>query len=159
MISTVLKKLRPRYDITDLIFRLLFSTIFIALGFEHIFSDQLIQNMMPAWLPIKRIFSFGAGCLLLVGGSSIMLGFRTRQGALLLGSFLMVVTVTIHGPALIIAPDDLQKDWHWLWNVYQRSNFVKNLCLLGVCFQLINHRLGKYSIDVIRRQRRESLHS
>lgn len=157
MLSSVLRILRLNYNITDLVFRVLFSTIFIGLGFEHIFSDQLIQNMMPEWVTLKRFFSLIAGCLLLVGGLSVMFGFRTRQGALLLGTFLVVVTIVIHVPAMVITPDDLTDDWHWLWNLYQRSNFVKNICLLGVCFHLINHRLGKFSIDVIRREKREKL--
>jgi len=154
MLRTIITKLRPPYDITDLIFRGLFSLIFLALGAEHIFQDQLIQTMMPAWLPFKRLFSIGAGVVLLSGGFSVLLGYKTRQGAFFLGIFLISITIAIHGPALINIPDTLPKDWHWLWDLYQRSNFVKNLCLLGVCFHLINHKLGKYSLDIFLRDRR-----
>ncbi|CAM2068975.1 DoxX family protein [Sulfidibacter corallicola] len=138
---------RLNYDITELIFRLLFSLIFLGLGAEHLFDDRLIQNLMPAWMEPRRLVSALAGLVLLAGGCSIALGYKTMQGALVLGAFLVVVTLTIHVPALWQAPESLSADWAWLWQVYQRSNLVKNLCLLGVCFHLINHRPGRYSLD------------
>ena len=135
------------YDQTDLIFRILFSLIFLGLGFEHLFSDAIIQNMMPEWMGQKRMLSLLAGGILLAGGFSVLFGYRTTAGAILLGSFLVVVTLSIHLPALLMEPAGLERDWRWLWDVYQRSNLVKNLCLLGVCFHLINHRPGKFSFD------------
>lgn len=137
-----------RYDLTDLLFRLLFSLIFLGLGAEHLFDDALIQSMIPDALPAPHLFSKMAGFMLLLGGASVLLGYQTRKGAMLLGSFLLLVTAAVHVPALFSMPKRLPEDWHWLWNVYQRSNLVKNLCLLGVCFHLINHRLGTYSLHV-----------
>lgn len=135
------------YDLTDLIFRILFSLIFLGLGMEHLFSDALIQGMMPDWMVYKRAASICAGLILLLGGTSVLLGYKSTEGAVMLGLFLVVVTVLIHLPATLQAPTDLPSDWSWLWDVYQRSNLVKNLCLLGVCFHLINHEHGKYSVD------------
>ncbi len=137
------------YDLTDVIFRVLFSLIFLGLGLEHLFADDLIQSMMPVWFIGKRLVSVGAGMVLLTGGFSIMLGYKTTAGAVLLGGFLFAVTITIHLPACLAAPAELPEAWHWLWNVYQRSNLVKNFCLLGVCFHLINHEPGRYSLDAI----------
>ena len=138
---------RLNYDLTDLIFRILFSLIFLGLGAEHLFDDHLIQQMMPSFLPYPRGLSIAAGLILLVGGASIALGFKTTQGAILLGGFLCVVTFLIHFPAVLHCPAEVPADWTWLWDVYQRSNLVKNMCLLGVCFHLINHEPGKYSLD------------
>jgi uncharacterized membrane protein YphA (DoxX/SURF4 family) len=138
-------KLRFSYDTSDLIFRLLFSLIFIGLGLEHIFSDDLIRGMMPDWLGSKRIESLIAGIILLSGGLSVAIGYNVRPAAMLLAGFLIVVTLTIHLPALFHKPANLPADWSWLWDVYQRSNFFKNLCLLGVCFHLMNHRVGKFA--------------
>jgi len=137
-------------------FRFFFSLIFLALGFEHLFADQLIQAMMPAWLPAKRAFSLLAGLVLLSGGSSIFLGFRVRWGAVLLACFLVPATALIHAPALFHVPASLPAEWHWLWLVYQRSNFIKNLCLLGGCFHLFNHALGPYSLESWLARRRQS---
>ncbi len=141
--------IKINYDITDLLFRLLFSIIFLGLGAEHLFADQIIQTMMPDWFVFKRLASIMAGLVLLLGGGSVMLGYRTQLGAAVLGVFLIVVTVLIHAPSLIAYPDNLPEQWHWLWDVYQRSNFVKNLCLLGACFHLINHETGRFSLDKI----------
>lgn len=134
------------YDASDLIFRLLFSLIFLGLGLEHLFSDGLIQGMMPAWLGSKRVWSIIAGVVLLGGGISVAIGYKVHPAAMMLGGFLIVVTLAIHLPALFHKPANLPADWSWLWDVYQRSNFFKNLCLLGVCFHLTHHRVGKYAI-------------
>lgn len=140
-------RLRISYDVSDLIFRLLFSLIFIGLGFEHLFDDGIIQMMMPDWFVYKRALSVAAGTILLLGGFSVLLGYRVRRGAILLGIFLITVTATIHLPALFALPLNMPPEWRWLWDVYQRSNFAKNICLLGGCFHLVNHRLGRFSVD------------
>ena len=44
-------------------------------------------------------------------------------------------------------PPELSADSRWMWDILQRSNFVKNLCLLGVCFHLLHHRTGCFSVD------------
>lgn len=142
-------------DWTDLVFRLLFSLIFVGLGLEHLFKDELIRGMMPDWMGLKRLVSLGAGVILLAGGLSIFLGYKVREGGLLLGGFLFVVTLTIHAPALILKPEGLPDEWHWLWDVYQRSNFVKNLCLLGVCILLLRHQVGRFSLEAWLRRRKD----
>jgi uncharacterized membrane protein YphA (DoxX/SURF4 family) len=134
-------------DLAELIFRLLFSSIFIVLGSEHVFRDELIQQLMPGWMPAPRLFSLAAGFLLLTGGASIALGFRMHIAATALGIFLIVVTLLIHVPGMFTYPADLPSDWQWLWDLYQRSNFIKNVCLLGVCFHFLYHEPGSYSLD------------
>jgi len=131
----------------DLVFRLLVSTIFLGLGFEHLFSDDLIQFLMPHWVPMARLASIGAGVLLLIGGSSIASGYHLKAGALLLIGFLVVVTATVHLPGVIARPDGLPEDWAWIWDILQRTNLVKNVCLIGVCIHLTRHQPGRYSLD------------
>jgi uncharacterized membrane protein YphA (DoxX/SURF4 family) len=136
-----------REDTSDLIFRVLFSTIFIGLGFEHLLSDAMLQTLMPDWLGPKRLVSIASGVILLTGGSSIALGFKADVGATVLGLFLVAVTAIVHLPGVFEAPATLPAETHWLWQSYQRSNLVKNICLLGVCVHLITHRTGKYSLE------------
>lgn len=140
-------------DRADLIFRILFSLIFLGLGFEHLFSDTLLQQLMPLWLPAKRLLSILSGVLLLTGGSMILLGYRIRLAAILLGIFIIFVTMGIHFPALFYTPAFVPPEARWLWAIYQRSNFAKNLCLLGVCFYLYYHVPGIYSIDALRQRK------
>ncbi len=134
-------------DLAELVFRLLFSSIFIVLGAEHVFNDGLIQELMPNWVPAPRLCSIAAGLLLLAGGASIALGYRMHVAASALGIFLVGVTFLIHVPGMFLYPAQLPEEWQWLWDLYQRSNFIKNVCLLGVCFHFLYHEPGIYSLD------------
>ena len=135
------------YHVTDFLFRFFFSLIFIGLGGEHIVDDHLIQKMMPDYLEPKELLSKLAGVYLLGGGFCILFGLKTRVAALFLALFLLVVTPTVHIYGLVVFPEEIPKQWDWLWDIFQRSNLVKNLCLLGVCFHLFNHETGKWSLD------------
>ena len=61
------------HDVSELLFRLLFSSIFVVLGAEHLFHDELIQQLMPEWVPMRRVVSVASGVTLLLGGASIAL--------------------------------------------------------------------------------------
>jgi uncharacterized membrane protein YphA (DoxX/SURF4 family) len=134
-------------DRADLVFRILFCSIFIGLGFEHMFSDELIQSMMPNWVVYPRLVSVVCGSVLLIGGFMICAGYKIHLAAAVLGLFLLITTVFVHAVGAMDLPKSLPYDWHWLWEVYQRSSIVKNLCLIGVCFWLLEHEPGKYSLD------------
>ncbi len=133
-------------DIIDLLFRVLFSLIFIGLGGEHIVSNDLIQNLMPHWVPMPEYVSIVCGMVLMVGGILIVIGYQIRLAAMILGGFIVAVTLLVHAPALFHMPDFVHEDNEWLWNILQRSNFVKNLCLLGVCILLSQYKPGKWSV-------------
>ena len=148
-----MKRINP--DFADLVFRILFCLIFIALGGEHIVKDDLIQRLMPAWVPWPKLVSILCGLILLLGGGLIALGYKLRFAALLLGSFLVVVTALVLGPALAATPDFITPENEWLWQILQRSNYVKNICLLGVCLLLIYYEPGKWSLQSWFKRRQE----
>ena len=134
-------------DFNELVFRILFSSIFLGLGGEHLLADDMIQNLMPTWVPWPRGVSIASGLVLLFGGTLVLIGYRVHLAAYILGAFLVAVTLTVHVPAVFIDMPTLPEQHQWLWTVLQRSNLVKNMCLLGVCFQLGYHRTGRYSLD------------
>ncbi len=134
-------------DTRDLIFRCLFSSIFVGLGSEHLLDDRLIRHLMPAWIRYPELASRVSGCVLLLGGCSILVGYRVQFGARLLGAFLILVTLTVHVPGCFYVPTDIPPDAGWLWLILQRSNLAKNLCLFGVCVHLTTHAPGRYSVD------------
>ena len=136
-----------RYGLSDLAFRVLFSSIFLGLGGEHIFSDKLLQLLMPDWVPYPRAVSIGCGIFLLAGSATILLGYHMRRGAQALAVFLVVVTLSVHLPGLLERPPEVEEASYWIWDMFQRSNFVKNICLLGVCIYLMEHRPGRFSLD------------
>ena len=139
-----------RYGLSDLAFRLLFSSIFVGLGGEHIFSDKLLQLLMPDWVPYPRAVSIGCGVFLLAGSATILFGYHIRRGAQALALFLIAVTLSVHLPGLLERPPEVSEESYWIWDMFQRSNFVKNLCLLGVCIYLVEHRPGRFSFDYYR---------
>ena len=57
---------------------------------------------MPAWMPLPKLVSILVGIVLSVGGICIVLGWQLRFAAVLLGSFVIVVTMVVHIPALLI---------------------------------------------------------
>lgn len=133
-------------DVFELIFRLLFSVIFIGLGSEHIFSDNLIQLLMPSWVPMPRLVSLSCGMWLVFWGSFIVFGIKLRMAAIALGIFVFAVTVLVHLPGVFLYPATLPAESQWMWDILQRSNLAKNLCLLGVCAHLLYHQPGKYRL-------------
>jgi putative oxidoreductase len=137
-------------DTRDLIFRGLFSTIFLGLGCEHLLDDHVIQHFMPAWVQYPTLASRLSGIVLLIGGLSILTGYRIQLGARLLGAFVFIVTLTVHVPGVFQVPKDIASDSAWLWTVFQRSNLVKNLCLFGVCVHLTTQAPGRFSVDAWR---------
>ena len=134
-------------DTADLLFRALFCLIFVGLGAEHVFSDDLIRRLMPAWVPFERVVSIVCGLWLMGWGAFILLGIKLRWAAIALGLFLVIVTAAVHLPGVFDTPSDIHPSSTWMWDVLQRSNLAKNMCLLGVCFQLLHHRVGKYSLE------------
>ena len=133
-------------DLTELAFRGLFVLIFIGLGGEHVFHDQLIRLLMPDWVPYPRAASIAVGLWLLFWGGLVLLGWKIREAAIALGAFVIVVTIVVHLPAVFSYPPEIAPDDRWLRDILQRSNLVKNLCLLGVCFHLLYHQPGRYSL-------------
>lgn len=137
-----------RADLVDLIFRGLFSAIFLTLGLEHLFNDATIHLIMPAWLPWKRTISVLCGMWLTTGGLMILAGWYVRWAAIGLGIFVAVVTAVVHAPFLLHSPQGIvPPEQEWLFTVFQRSNFMKNVCLLGVCVLLTTYRVGRYGIQ------------
>jgi uncharacterized membrane protein YphA (DoxX/SURF4 family) len=135
-------------------FRLFFSSIFVLLGAEHLIDDALIQHIMPLWVPLKRVVSIASGIVLLAGGLCIASGTRLREAALMLGAFLILVTLLVHVPGMLSSPESIPPDTHWLWDVFQRSNFIKNICLLGVCIHLLTHQPGRYTLSAYLKRKR-----
>lgn len=143
-------------DLADFLFRALFCTIFVGLGGEHIFSDALIQHLMPEWIVAKRTVSLVCGFWLVGCGLLILVGWHIRKAAYGLGAFLIIVTLLVHLPGVMLPAEQLPDEYQWMWQILQRSNFVKNICLLGVCFHLLHHRVGKYSLDAWLKERTDT---
>jgi putative oxidoreductase len=131
------------YDVIALVGRLTMGWIFLSSGFGKLtdvagFAGVLAKRGVPApsfmgWL--GAIVEFGGGLLVIVG-------FELRYAALLLVLFVIVATGISHrfweftGPELI----------------GQRTNFWKNVTIIGGLLFMFLAGAGRYGVDGIRKQ-------
>src|ERR1700677_5084471 len=83
--------------------RILFSAIFIMSGFFH-FSQQDIAYATQAGIPMAGFLVPASGILALLGGLSILIGYKAKLGAWLLVVFLIPVTLAMHNIWAVIEP-------------------------------------------------------
>jgi putative oxidoreductase len=117
--------------------RLLFTLIFLESVPGH-FMSATIQHAASQGVPMASLLVPASGVLALLGGLSILLGFKARIGALLLILFLVPVTLMLHRFWTI---DDPQL------SLMQRIMFMKNVSMLGGAMILAYFGAGPISFD------------
>ncbi len=120
--------------------RIFFSAIFIINGFDH-FTKDAVQRATQAGVPMPDVLVPIAGVIAILGGLSILLGFKARLGAALLIVFLVPTTLYMHP----------------FWNAHSTFAqmmhnycFFKNLSMIGTCLLIINYGAGPLSFDMNR---------
>lgn len=121
--------------------RLLFSLIFILSGMRH-FSSEMIGYAASQNVPMANFLVPLSGVISVLGGLSILLGWKARWGALLLLIFLVPVTLMMHNFWAVSDPMMAQM---------QMAHFLKNLSLIGAAILIFHFGAGPTSVD-IRRQ-------
>ncbi len=81
-----------------LIGRILFAAIFIMTGFGHFGDTGNMVGMVPAFLPAPTFFVYLTGAMLLVGGLSVLAGFKAKMGGLILAAFLIPTSLLVWAP-------------------------------------------------------------
>jgi putative oxidoreductase len=124
--------------------RLAIAFIFLSAAYKH-FQDfkGTLENMagqMPFPEKVLEILLGLAITFLILGGLSVVLGFYTRFGALLLILFLVVATYFFHD-FWTAAADQVQM---------QLIQFNKNLAIIGGLLILMGYGPGSASVDAIR---------
>jgi putative oxidoreductase len=110
--------------------RVCLALIFLNSGITHLSAFQeFVPIIASKGLPIPSVLAIGAIACLLLGSVSLLLGFKTKIGALLLILFLIPTTLFFHP-----AGTDL-------------TSFLKNLALIGGLLMVIAHGPGLMSID------------
>lgn len=123
-----------------LIGRILFSVNFIMAALASHFSAQGVGYATSMHVPMAGFLVPFSGVMALVGGLSILLGYKAKLGAWLLVIFLIPVTFMMHA----------------FWNVtdqmmmqMQMAIFMKNMAMLGCALMLTWFGAGPLSIDGI----------
>jgi putative oxidoreductase len=122
--------------------RALFAGIFILAAGGH-FAPDTIQRAADHGVPLANVLVPASGVLSLLGGLSVLVGYRTRLGAALLVLFLIPVTFAMH--AFWTAPDAQTAQ-------VQMVMFMKNLSLVGGAMLLIHFGAGPHSLDARREE-------
>lgn len=120
--------------------RALFASLFIFASLGH-FSSESIAYAAAQGVPFANILVPLSGVMALVGGLSVLVGFKTRLGALLLLLFLVPVTLTMHNFWAVTEPAAAQ---------IQQVMFMKNVALMGGALLLLCFGAGPVSVDARR---------
>lgn len=120
-----------------LVGRVLFALIFIMSGARH-FMSQTIAYAAAQGVPMASILVPFSGALAVLGGLSILLGYRARIGAWLIVLFLIGVTPKMHAFWVVTDPMMYQ---------IQLAHFMKNLSMLGGALLITQYGSGPMSVD------------
>ena len=88
--------------------RVLIAITAMFFGVEH-FLHPLglpgvpLEKEMPTWVPARMIIDYLTGALLLATGVSFLLARKTRIAATYLGTWILLMVLSIYGPVLIAA--------------------------------------------------------
>ena len=116
--------------------RFLFALIFVMSSFGH-FSKQTIAYAAAQGVPLASVVVPFSGILALLGGLSILLGYRAKIGAWLIVLFLVPVSFSMHKFWGIADPMTAQM---------QMIHFMKNMSMLGGALLISQFGAGPLSL-------------
>lgn len=116
--------------------RVFYSAIFIGSGFGH-FHWQTIEYAEMHGVPMAEFLVPFSGILAILGGISILLGYKARLGAWLIVIFLVPVTWMMHNFWDVEEPGQ---------RLIQQAMFMKNLSMLGAALLITYWGAGPYSL-------------
>lgn len=113
--------------------RVCLCLIFLKAGFSHLLGfNSTVERMADSGLPIPSLLLVFTIAFQLLGGLSLLLGYKIYLGSLLLILFLIPATLVFHNP---------------LNDPSQINDFLKNIGLIGGLLMLIYTGSGALSID------------
>ena len=126
--------------LAGLIGRILLVLIFLLSGIGKIFNfEGTVQYMAKVGMPMTTFFALGAIFLELVGSITVILGYFTRFGAVLLLIFLIPTTLIFHGN---------------IGDPMQKIHFLKNVSMFGGLLVLLVSGAGGFSLDYLIREKK-----
>lgn len=125
-------------DILDLVGRVLISFIFLFDAFDSIFYFKDTKETMVSyglnWN--QDLLLFGGIFLLLLGGTLVLIGYRSSFGAILLLLYWVPVTFIVH--SFWNDPEDIRR--------FQSVMFTKNMAIVGGLLMVLVNGSGRYSV-------------
>jgi putative oxidoreductase len=118
--------------------RVLLALIFLTSGIGKIFSfDGTAQYMASQGMPMASLFLVAAIAIEVLGGLSVITGFKARWGATALIVFTIVASLV----------------FHQFWNLegmdrqIQMIMFMKNLSMIGGLLLVIAFGPGRFAVE------------
>lgn len=120
-------------NIIPFIARCFLSGIFLMAGYNHAvnFGDT-VSSLQDKGVGIPQFFAGAAVAFLLLGALSLILGYKTKLGALLLLIFIVIVTILFH--------------WDFAVKM-QTLQLLKNVSIAGGLLMVIAYGPGGISLD------------
>ena len=127
--------------LANLIGRILLVLIFLQSGIGKVGNfEGTVKYMASHGMPLPTLFLIGAIFFELVGSITVITGYFTRFGALLLIIFLIPTTLIFHT--------------HFT-DPMQKIHFMKNVSMFGGCLILLTAGAGRFSLDHLLRERKK----
>ncbi len=120
--------------------RALFALIFLLSVPGH-FTAAYAGYAAQQGVPLARVAVPLTGVMILVGGLSVLFGFRARFGAWLLVLFLVPVAIMMHNFWAVTDP---------VMRGMQQAHFFKNIAMTGGALLIAYFGAGPFSIDRLR---------
>lgn len=113
--------------------RICLCLIFLKAGISHIIGFSGFTEVISSQgLPLAPLLALGTVVFQVLGGISLLLGYQTKIGSILLILFLIPASLMFHNP--IADPNEL-------------NSFLKNIGLIGGLLMVIYAGAGALSID------------
>lgn len=113
--------LHPAIAVTG---RVMFALIFFLSGVTHFTDLDKYVSLMPAAIPFRAFWVLISAVVELAGATMIVSNRLPRLGGWLIALFLVPVTVTVHGVAMVTAADPVMREM-------QASFFLKGITMTG----------------------------
>ncbi len=122
-----------------LIGRILYSLIFVVGGMGHFANlDAMSQYAASKGVPLPSVAVLVTGAMIVLGGLSILLGYKPKIGAILLVVFLLPTSFIMHNFWAIEDPMQSQ---------VEMAMFMKNLSMLGAALIVYSFGTGPLSLE------------
>ena len=124
MDSTSANDVRLLHPAIAVVGRVMFTLIFFLSGVTHFTDLGAYVALMPAAIPFRPFWVMSSAVVELTGAALIVSNTYPRLGGWLIVLFLVPVTVTVHGVAMVTAPDAQMA-------AIQTSFFLKGVAMAG----------------------------
>jgi uncharacterized membrane protein len=104
--------------------RVMFTLIFFLSGITHFTGLDDYVALMPEAIPFRPFWVVISGIVELIGAALIVSNRYPRLGGWLIAIFLVPVTITVHGVAMVTAPEERMR-------AIQLSFFLKGVAMTG----------------------------